>query len=153
MLFHSFVSVPPFPSPSPLPPSLSPPLFVASLQYAATVCCGRYERQRVHTPFPSSLQNHLSPSRIIPLPRLVAPLVIESATRRYAAQGFVAHVGVLVCEFRGIVSVDHFPASIGTRGIGSLGWIEIPFVLVSVERYRLGSSRFDALPSVGDHAA
>lgn len=64
---------------------------------------------------------HLSPSRIIPLPRLVAPLLIESATRRYAAQGFVAHVGVLVCEFRGIVSVDHFPASIGTRGIGSLG--------------------------------
>lgn len=33
----------------------------------------------------------------------------------------VAHVGVLVCEFRGIVSVEHFPAWIGTRGIGSLG--------------------------------
>lgn len=47
----------------------------------------------------------------------------------------VAHVGVLVCEFHGIVSVEHFPASIGTHGIGSLGArIEIPFVLVFVSR-------------------
>lgn len=33
----------------------------------------------------------------------------------------VDRVGVLVCEFRGIVSAEHFPARIGTRGIGSLG--------------------------------
>lgn len=122
LLFHSFVSVPP------LPPFLSLSLFVIVAP-----------ARRSNTPLPcygSRTPTHpgpfLFPCKSISLfrassprlPRLVAPLVIESATRRYAAQGFAAcvdRVGVLVCEFRGIVSVEHFPARIGTRGIGSLG--------------------------------
>lgn len=83
--FVRFSSSLPF-LPSPPPPFLS--LFVrdrcarTSLQYTATVLWNANASTR---PFPSSAQKRLSLSslsRIIPLPRLVAPLVIESATRR-----------------------------------------------------------------------
>ena len=86
LLFHSFVSVPPLPS------FLSLSLFVIVAP-----------ARRSNTPLPcygSRTPTHpgpfLFPCKSISLfrassprlPRLVAPLVIESATRRYAAQGF-----------------------------------------------------------------
>lgn len=85
---RSFQFLPSFPTLSPFPP---PPPFLSlfvrdrcartSLQYTATVLWNA----NASRPFPSSAQKRLSLSslsRIIPLPRLVAPLVIESATRR-----------------------------------------------------------------------
>lgn len=91
LLFHSFVSVPPFlsyPLAIPSPSSLSLSLCSRSLRpHVAPIHRYRVmERQRIHQAlsfFCAKASLSLSSlSRIIPLPRLVAPLVIESATRR-----------------------------------------------------------------------
>lgn len=86
LLFHSFVSVPPFLSyPLPLLPfSLSLFVIVAPARRSNTPlpCYGTPTHPGTFLLLRKSSLSLSSLSRIIPLPRLVAPLVIESATRR-----------------------------------------------------------------------
>lgn len=131
LLFHSFVSVPPFlsyPLAIPSPSSLSLSLCSRSLRpHVAPIHRYRVmERQRIQALSFFCAKASLSLSLLF---RASSPSLASWRhlwLNRLRGVGIrpawiVAHVGVLVCEFRGIVSVEHFPAWIGTRGIGSLG--------------------------------